>query len=199
MDTPGPQTSLALIRRLQGPADAGSWDQFVRRYGPGIYHWCAARGLQPADAEDVTQTVLLRLVRYIQAYDPARGPFRAWLRGVVGNAVSDFHRARRAAPAGSGDTAVLALLDTAEARADLARALEEQFDLELLDVACERVRARVEARVWDCFLLREVEGWPAAEVAARLGLPVANVFVYQGRVRKLLRAEVARLEESTAT
>jgi RNA polymerase sigma-70 factor (ECF subfamily) len=50
---------------------------------------------------------------------------------------------------GSGESAVHDLLDSVEARDELARRLEETFDQELLELAAASVRARVEERTWE--------------------------------------------------
>jgi RNA polymerase sigma-70 factor (ECF subfamily) len=49
--------------------------------GPRIHGWCRHSGLQEADAQDVTQTVLLKMLGAMQGfrYDPAQ-KFRGWLR-----------------------------------------------------------------------------------------------------------------------
>ena len=55
-------TRLSLLSRLRkDPQDSSAWDEFVRRYGPRIEAWCRRWGLQEADVQDVTQTVLVRL------------------------------------------------------------------------------------------------------------------------------------------
>ena len=72
-------TSATLLERLrQDAADQDAWAHFVRRYGPQIYRWCRRWGLQEADAQDVTQTVLAKLSQKLRtfSYDPARS-FRA--------------------------------------------------------------------------------------------------------------------------
>ena len=61
----------------------------------------------------------------------------------------------------------LELLHTVEAREDLVRRLEEEFDRELLDEATARVRLRVAPRTWEAFELTAVEGQSGAEAAAR--------------------------------
>ena len=50
---------ILLVRVGQDPIDQAAWDAFVASYAPAISGWCRRRGLQPADAEDVTQDVLL--------------------------------------------------------------------------------------------------------------------------------------------
>lgn len=73
------QTLLSRLRR--SPSDQAAWSDFVQRYGRKIYQWCRFWNLQEADAEDVTQTVLLEVARQMNMfeYDPA-GSFRAWLK-----------------------------------------------------------------------------------------------------------------------
>ena len=76
----GTSTSL-LVRLQQAPADQAAWAEFVRRYGTRIHGWCRRWGLQEADAQDVCQDVLVKLVRAMRAfrYDPAQS-FRGWLK-----------------------------------------------------------------------------------------------------------------------
>ena len=81
-------TSPTLLGRLgRVPADHDAWAEFAGRYGRKIYGWCRRWQLQPADAEDVTQQVLLKLAQKMGAfrYDPAQS-FRAWLKTVTHHA-----------------------------------------------------------------------------------------------------------------
>src|SRR5437899_6570468 len=85
-------TSPTLLGRLRhAPTDQEAWSEFVDRYGPKIYAWCRQWGLQEADAEDVTQAVLLRLAERMRdfAYDVGKS-FRGWLRTLTHHALSDF-------------------------------------------------------------------------------------------------------------
>src|SRR5438132_38472 len=141
-----PSTSPTLLGRLrQGVADRSAWEEFVDRYGPAIFAWCRRRQLQEADARDVTQDVLVQLVRKLHAftYDPARS-FRGWLRTLTHHACSDYAAGHGRPGAGSGDTGVHRLLETVEDRDDLVKNLEAAFDRELLDEAMVRVRLRVQ-------------------------------------------------------
>jgi RNA polymerase sigma factor (sigma-70 family) len=189
-------TSESLLGRLsQSPDDQAAWDRFVERYGLKIYGWCRQWRLQEADAEDVTQEVLLCLARKLRtfAYDPSRS-FRGWLRTLTEHACSDFFAARGRLDRASGDTAVLEVLKGAPARADLLARLEDQFDQELMGEALARVRLRVEPQTWEAFRLTATEGLSGDAAAARLGMRLTAVFKAKSRVLRLLRDEVARLE-----
>ena len=93
-----------------------------------------------------------------------------------------------------GDSQVQELILTLEAREDLARKLEEAFDLELLEAAKVRVRLRVAPHTWEAFRLVAIEGVPVAEVAATVNLQVAMVYVAKSKVQKMLQEEIGKLE-----
>ena len=195
-DTPESETRVSLLGRLRhDPADEDAWREFVRHYGPKVGGWCRRWGLQEADAQDVTQDVLLKLADKLKtfAYDPARS-FRGWLRTLAHHAWSDFLQGRARPGQGSGDSQVLHLLGTTAARDDLAGGLEEQLDRELLEEAGCRVRLRVAPATWEAFRLTAVEGLPGQEAARRTGLSVGQVYVAKHRVEKLLREEVQKLD-----
>jgi RNA polymerase sigma-70 factor (ECF subfamily) len=193
----GPPTSIKLLQRLrQQPADQAAWTEFVRRYGPRLYRWCRRWKLQEADAEDVTQSVLVKLAAKMGTfhYDPA-GSFRAYLKTLARYAWCDFIESRKQPGAGSGDSEVHNLLQTVEAGDDLVQRLEEQFDQELLAEAEARVQERVEPHTWEAFRLTAVEGLSGAEVGSRLGMKVATVFKAKSKVQQMLHDEVARLDQ----
>lgn len=196
---PESRTSASLLARLRlAPADQAAWGEFVDRYGPKVYGWCRHWRLQEADAQDVTQDVLVRLAGKMRGfeYDPSRS-FRAWLKTLARHALSDFCDARGRAAAAGGSGAV-ELIHSVEAREDLIRQLDSEFDREVLEEAVARVRVRVTPKSWRVFELTAHEGRSGAEAAAELGMTVAAVFVAKGRVQKLLQEEVRRLEGAGA-
>jgi RNA polymerase sigma-70 factor (ECF subfamily) len=197
---PDTSTSTSLLEQLRrSPTDQEAWRRFVDRYAPRIHSWCRHWGLQPADAEDITQGVLTILAARMKTfvYDPALR-FRSWLQVVTRRAWSAFVDSRRQAPQGSGDSEVRRTLESLEAREDLVRRLEEEFDQELLAQAINQVRERVEARTWEAFRLTALEQRPPTEVAQSLGMKLATVYVARSKVQKLIRAELAQLETKEA-
>jgi RNA polymerase sigma-70 factor (ECF subfamily) len=189
-------TSPSLLGRLrQNPADQAAWGEFVDRYGRKIYAWCRQWHLQDADAQDVTQMVLVRLAQRLATftYDPGRS-FRGWLRTLTQHSWSDFLKKRERAGRGSGDRQVEILLESLQACDSLLAALKEPFDRELLEEAMARVRLRVTPQSWEAFRLTALEELSGAEAAQRLGMKVAAVFKAKSRVQQLLQQEVAELE-----
>jgi RNA polymerase sigma factor (sigma-70 family) len=190
------RTSASLLGRLRKDTrDEVAWSEFVRRYGPLIYRWCRNWRLQEADAQDVTQTVLVKLAEKMRSfsYDPTRS-FRGYLRTVAHFAWCDFLESRKRPGVGSGDSQVLQALQGIEARDDLLQHLRGEFDQELLDVAMEHVQGRVEAHTWEAFRLTAIAGVSAAVAAEQLGIKVATAFKAKSKVQKMLQEEIKMLE-----
>lgn len=166
------------------------------RYGRKIYGWCRRWGLRQAEAQDVTQNVLLELARQMGGfvYRPT-GSFRGWLKTIAYRAWCDFLTARQRTVAGGGDP-VLALLAVPAAGADLLAQLDEECERELLAEAMVRVRRRVQPHTWQAFQMMALEGQSAAEVAGRLGMQVGTVYVARGKVQKMLQEEIRQLEQA---
>jgi RNA polymerase sigma-70 factor (ECF subfamily) len=195
-ESTGRSTRVSILMALRNdPCDQSAWSAFVDRYGPQIHAWCRRRKLQEADAQDVTQMVLVRLVRHLPnfAYEPSRS-FRGWLRTLTAHSWSDFVGDQVRGVRGSADAVVAEMLTTVEARVDLVRHLEETYDQELLELAQTEVSRRVEPHTWEAFRLTAIQGVAAEEVASRLGIRVATVYRARHVVQNKLREALAALD-----
>jgi RNA polymerase sigma-70 factor, ECF subfamily len=197
----GANTSRTLLMRVREPADRQAWEEFVNRYAPKIFNWCRRYQLQESDAADVTQDVLVKLVRAMQEfqYDQTKGSFRGWLKTVTANAVSDLVGKWKRVGRGSGDTAVgqiLATIEDQRAIEALSAEIEACHRQELLAEAERLVEPHVQAHTWQVYRLAAVEQRKAADVAEELGMPVSEVYVAKSRVMKMLRDAVKQIEET---
>jgi RNA polymerase sigma-70 factor (ECF subfamily) len=179
----------------EGDRQDEAWAAFQGRYRGVILGWCLRRGLPPDGAEDLTQDVMLKLFQQLPRYrhDPARGRFRGWLKAVVNNALTDFGRRQRQRPERGpiGGTAFLGQLGglaAPEAATELSGVIEGHARTTAAEVL-ERVRAKLKETTWQAFYQTLVEGRPAAEVAAGLGLGVATVYKASYRVKQMLLQE----------
>jgi RNA polymerase sigma-70 factor (ECF subfamily) len=193
-DLTTPATLLGRLYR-SGNADHDAWREFVERYGRQIYKWCRFWNLQDADAEEVTQRVLMALLAKMKdfVYDPSRS-FRAWLKTITHHAWRNLISSRQYALAGAVGTEHWNRLLTVAARDDLADRLERDFDRELFEEAALRVRLRLAPHNWEAFRLTALEGVDPAEVARRLEMKIAHVYAARSNIQRLLREEVAKLE-----
>jgi RNA polymerase sigma-70 factor (ECF subfamily) len=198
-----PSTHVSLLCDLQrdGRRDE-AWTAFDARYRGVILAWCLRRGLPADGAEDLTQDVLVKLFRHLPRYkhDPERGQFRAWLKAVVNNILTDFWRRRQRRPergAVGGTTFLQRLGDLAspEATDELSGEIDGRARATAAEVF-ERVRAKLKETTWLAFYQTLVEQRPAAEVAAGLKLSVASVYKATYRVKQMLVQEYRHVHPS---
>lgn len=81
-----------LLQAKSGDRDAA--EELFRLLTPWIFFLARQRVRHAADAEEITQEVLLRLWLKLPTFDPAKSSGRPWLRRILANLISD-HCGRR--------------------------------------------------------------------------------------------------------
>jgi RNA polymerase sigma-70 factor (ECF subfamily) len=191
-----PPTSRSLLERARDPADAQSWRQLTDLYLPLIRGWVRPYVDQPADVDDVVQEVLAAVVRDLGRFqhNEVPGAFRAWLRSITMHRLHAYWQARARRPRVPGGDDFEELLGQLEDPASpLARSWDEQHDRHVLRVLCEAIRLEFHSSTWWAFEGTALDGRPAAEVAAELGLTLNAVLVAKSRVLKRLRQKAQGL------
>lgn len=117
MDKANSTTNLSLLAKLRSdPADQKSWREFVEYYGAKIYAWGLQWGLQPSDAQNMTQDVLVSLSKQMKRFEyKPGGRFRSWLKTVAYRAWVDFLEDRRKSGAVFANESLLETLASQEA------------------------------------------------------------------------------------
>ena len=188
-----PTTRPSLLVRLRDAGDAEAWGEFVGLYAPLVYGFARKRGLQDADAADLTQEVLRTVARAAGRlhYDPRRGSFHGWLFTVAYRQVQHFLAGARRRACGSGDSVVQLLLEEQTApEPEEATRWNKEYEQQLLARAIDRVRGLFRDSTWRAFWLTAVEGKKAREAADALGMSVTAVYMAKSRVLCQLRKQV---------
>ncbi len=159
----------------------------MRVYTPIVYRFLMNKGLQDADAADVTQDVLIEVAQCIRRfeYKPEQGRFRDWLAIVTRRKMYRFWERGKSV---TGLEAIV--IEPAQAHD------AEWIDIyqgELLRIALERVKQDVEATTWSAFSKTWIDNISAAEVAQELKLPIDLVYSAKSRVLKRLEVEIRML------
>ncbi len=189
-------TSQSLLDRLKNARpDAPDWQRLQNLYMPLIRTWLARVPGIGDEVNDLSQEVLIIVVRELPAFQRRRdGAFRAWLRQITVNRVRAYYKARRRQPlAGMGDEADRMLTELEDSTSDFARQWDREHDRYVFERLLATVRPDFEANTWEAFTRFALEGRTAAVVARELGTTENAVVVAKYRVLKRLREEAAGL------
>ncbi len=186
------ETSASLLDRLAAAPSDADWRRLHDLYAPLLGAWLARAGVPDHDRDDLAQEVLLVVVREVAAFE-RRGPgaFRGWLRTILTNRVRDYFRRQAGRTEAAGDQ----LAELADPESTLSRLWDREHDEHVAARAMERVRVDFAATTWAAFARQVLEGKPAADVAAELGISRNAVLVAKSRVLARVRAELAGLVE----
>lgn len=187
-------TSLSLLERLRTKPIQDDWTRLVALYQPFIERFIRLDAKLSADAEDVCQEVLRKLVEHLPRFQRQRdGAFRAWLKTITVNEVNYYWR-RRLRDAnrmhGDGPLLVDALQDS---RSELSRQWDREHTNHVLGRLQEMVAAEFSATTWQAFRMRVFDQRSTNDVAAELGISRNAVDIAKSRVLARLREEAAEM------
>ena len=165
-----PETRYSLIGKLHDPQNVDAWHEFASIYQPLISRICRQRGLQHADATDVTQEVMSRVAEAIDSFDGQRSgaTFRGWLYRVTRNLVVDFFRRKENRMLAGAKTGLLELIAHEPGETE-SREFRLEFQRQIFAIVANEVRDEVHPKTWNAFWHTEVQNEPVAEVAEKLG------------------------------
>ena len=186
MENSSPPTSLTLLVQLQQRTQPDAWSRFVRLYTPLLRAWAKKQGLRDADADDLTQEVLVKLVDELPRYQREAGQsFRGWLYRVTANRCADFRRRVATRPLPSADG--LSAVDTEPPLSDFE---EVEYRRAVVNRGLELIREEFNERTWAVFSRLMIQGVPATEVAREAGVTENAVYLARHRVLTRLRREI---------
>jgi RNA polymerase sigma-70 factor (ECF subfamily) len=179
-----------LIQRL-ALGDRSAFREMVEIHKKKIYFLALDMVGNPADAEDVSQEVFLRVFRSFKTFNQdAR--LGAWLYRITYNASIDHLRKRAVTPEPMADEALEAGFRShpqiAEPQASLDPAVAAERGL--LQDRIEKALGNVSPREKAVFLLRHYEDLSLREIAESLELTVGSVKSYLFRAVRKLRTEL---------
>jgi RNA polymerase sigma-70 factor (ECF subfamily) len=162
--------------------DGHAWRVLYERHYAEVYAFADFRTGHCRDRTDeAVGEAWLVAVRRIRSFDPERGSFSCWLKGIVENVIRNQRRAERRA-AGTGGERGGAREDRAAARLELA----EQSGM-CLTALPDRFQSVLRAKY--------LERLPVAEIARRWGESAKAVESLLARARAAFRQAYVRLDE----
>jgi RNA polymerase sigma-70 factor (ECF subfamily) len=196
------ESKLNPSQRPPDPAAAPhSAEEVFHRYAPRVYNLARRMLSSDADAEDVTQDVLLQVVRKLPSFR-GESAFPTWLHRVTVNAAIAHRRQREVRNEHRDRARTLDMVLEEPARGPVRRwsvgPEEVALDREAHQLI-ERAIAGLAEDYRDVFVLSDVEGLPNAEIGEMLGLSLPAVKSRLHRARQKLRDVLApHFEEVSA-
>lgn len=171
----------ALVRRAQAGEEAAR-DELIRRCYDRIYRWALMRTGDRDDADDVTQTVLVRLYTHLDRYS-GRSRFTTWLFRVTQNAANALHRR-------SGARRRLADSLEREPREPAGGDPIEKMHAASLADAVRAFFSELSAAQREVLDLADLQGIPQVEIAELLDMNPVTVRAHLFRARRTIRARM---------
>lgn len=199
--TSTPATRYTLIGKLHDSQDAAAWEEFTRIYQPLVFRICRSRGLQYADATDVTQEVLAKVSQAIDTFHQRKvsSSFRGWIYRVTQNLVIDFLRRRDRSRLVQADVPIQ-LTPGPDPSPQESAEFRREYERQIFWIVAQEVRGQVKPPTWQAFWCTEIERKPAAQVAEEMNTSVGAVYVSRSRVIARLRKQVEiRMSETNDT
>lgn len=153
------------------------------------YVWCLLRrlGVWPSHLDDATQQVFIVAARRLE--NVTEGRERAFLCGTAVRVASNYRRAANAHDHRHADTG----LDELQSGIPNGEALLEQMQARrMLDIVLDALTEDLRT----VFVLSEIEGLTAPEVAAIVDVPIGTASSRLRRAREQFRTHAANLREA---
>ncbi|MGX5653424.1 RNA polymerase sigma factor [Geodermatophilus nigrescens] len=177
----GDDAVAALVARALA-GDSSAWDRLVERFTPLVLSIVRRNRLQDAEAQDVVQTVWLRLVEHLGAVREPRA-LPGWIATTARNECSHVTRGRPPVPSADLDAHGPADGSPGPDR-DLLEGERHEALLAALSELPERQRRLL-------LLLIEDPPVPYEEVSRRLGMPIGSIGPTRARAIARIRAHAA--------
>lgn len=183
------------------PRPALTPEKVFRDFAPRIYNLARRMLASDADAEDVTQDVLLQVVRKLDTFR-GESAFPTWLHRLTVNAALAHRRKQAARDKHQVPDPLDNFLENGHHKEPVKPwSIEPQrqvLDRETHQLI-ERAIAGLPETYRDVYVLADVEGLPNAEIGAALGLSLAAVKSRLHRARLLMRETLAPHFEEVAS
>ena len=180
------QAAVKPLRSLPDPP--GELEILFRAHHERVFRAAHRITGSAADAEDVLQTVFLRLVKGRESYNVLENP-EAYLSRAAINASLDLMRSRTRAKSVGLEDMTSELIDR-----DAKNPESQHVDRELQKLIRQAV-SRLGPTAAEMFVLRYYEGYDNREIAKLLGTSQMVVGVVLHRARTRLRKEIGRYLE----
>jgi RNA polymerase sigma-70 factor (ECF subfamily) len=194
-------TRQSLLSRLKDCGDHESWRTFFDTYWKLIYKTAKGTGLTEEEAEDVVQETMFSISKMMPDFEyKEAGSFKKWLMQLTAWRIKDVVRKRppgdKPSRTRAGDFTRTATIDKLidPNGTHLGRLWDEEWKHNLLEVALDRVKQKVDPKQYQIFDFYVLKEWPLSRVTKAMNVNAARVYLAKHRINALIKKEIAKLQ-----
>ena len=193
------QTRNSLLIRAKNPKDQQAWEEFVKYYKTFIFMLLRQMNISQHDCEDLTQTVLIKIWKKLETFDPKRAKFRTWLSTVIRNTVFNHWSAQKSRSDREGEYGGHSALTKAPpsglpSSPEFEAIFQREWEAYLANKALTNIQGEFKARAMEIFEM-SLKSMSTAEIAEKLEVNASTVTRSRNSVRDRLIQEVRRLSQ----
>jgi RNA polymerase sigma-70 factor (ECF subfamily) len=180
-----------LVKRCLA-GDNFAWENLLRVHTRKVYNLCYRFTGRPAEAEDLTQEVFIKIFQTLKTFDAAQGAFSTWLARIARNHLVDhYRRTKKDRVTTSLEDELGFLEEKPSPTVEPVTQVESRERKELLQRALDRLSPDLREAV----ILRDLQDFDYGEIAQVLGVPEGTVKSRINRGRLELARVIKRMEE----
>ena len=197
-------TSRSLLNKVRNGDDV-SWSEFYETYKPLILLCGKDHSLSEAEKEDLIQNIMYEIFQkniiekydpdrapenLTFKYDPAKGRFRHYLRGIIRNqALKIIYKRNNLDSLDAEDAPV-------PAEELWVPIWEEEWRRHILNEALKELKNEVESKTYSIFEMYFIQDRPVQEVTKLWNVSASSVYTVKCRCLPILKRIINQLEEN---
>ncbi|WP_442511311.1 RNA polymerase sigma factor [Novipirellula sp. SH528] len=192
-----PETRDSLLVQVRDPENRDAWERFASIYRPVIVRIAVARGLQHADAQDLSQQVLMAVAGAVGDWEKRdeSSKFRHWLSRVTKNAILNALMRTPRDQAVGGSSVKNLLQEIVDPDGATTALIETEYRRELYQRAAKTVRVEFRPESWQAFEMSVSGSVSMEEVAEAFGKSIGAIYTARSRIMFRLSEVISELEE----
>jgi RNA polymerase sigma-70 factor (ECF subfamily) len=201
-------TRKSLIAKVRDGNEV-SWTEFYNTYKPLVWLCGGDCGLTPEERKELLQNVMMAIFQkdilnkfnfdqipddVVFKYDPSRGRFRHYLRGIIRNhAIAIVKKRSPALSIDDPDTPIHVTED--EFDEEFNEKYDKEYRMHIFNQAMVELRNKVSPGTFVAFEMYALQKRKLSEVADFLNMSTEAIYTAKSRCLKQLKAIVKDLEE----
>src|ERR1041384_4434377 len=184
-------TRSSLLKEVKALDNEAGWKEFFETYRRSILGLAMKCGLTRSEAEEVVQDTMIAVAKKMPEfeYDRSLGSFKGWLFTIARRAIGKQIGKRQPKNFSGPEEEVAEMGTLPDPAGGFEERWEEDWRLNLLNMAMDRVRRRIKPKQFQMFDLYVNQQIPMYQVTRILNVNAAQVYMAKLRVSSAVKHE----------